>query len=149
MSKTGKVKILNPLPGGGEFTSRKSADSFVRRGMAEYMADGSMRFLAGNQSKRSSEQQRREEALIPRASKRVWTPAPSLQIGPASAKRTIAEVSRIYGDSLKLVIPCDPNLASVESPHTGYEGGEDVRHYSLLDAIKANRERIRLAAANL
>jgi hypothetical protein len=48
MSKTrlNTVQILNPLPGGAQYTTRKSALQFVQRGLAVFEAgDGAIRFL--------------------------------------------------------------------------------------------------------
>jgi hypothetical protein len=39
------VEILNPLPGGAQYTNRKSAVQFVRRGLAIFECEGSIRFL--------------------------------------------------------------------------------------------------------
>ncbi len=45
------VQILNPLPGGAQYTTRKSALQFVRRGLAFFESGGgAIRFL--NQSPR-------------------------------------------------------------------------------------------------
>lgn len=43
MSET--VKIVNPLPGGGCYTSRPRADSFVRRGSTIYTPAGELYFV--------------------------------------------------------------------------------------------------------
>jgi hypothetical protein len=53
-----KIAIANPI--GSRYTSRKRADDFVRRGEAEFLADGSLRFLTLNQSKRIFDQHGRE-----------------------------------------------------------------------------------------
>jgi hypothetical protein len=46
------VEILNPIPGGSRYTTRKSAVQFVRRGLAVFEADdGAIRFL--NQDRRT------------------------------------------------------------------------------------------------
>jgi hypothetical protein len=40
------VEILNPIPGGARYTTRKSALQFVRRGLAVFEAgEGAVRFL--------------------------------------------------------------------------------------------------------
>jgi hypothetical protein len=44
------VEILNPLPGGASYTTRKSAIQFVRRGAAAFESDHAIRFL--NQDRR-------------------------------------------------------------------------------------------------
>jgi hypothetical protein len=44
------VGILNPLPGGASYTTRKSAVQFVRRGLAAFENDHAIRFL--NQDRR-------------------------------------------------------------------------------------------------
>lgn len=45
------VQILNPLPGGSQYTNRTSALQFVRRGLAIFECKGSIRFL--NQDRRT------------------------------------------------------------------------------------------------
>lgn len=44
------VEILNPLPGGVSYTTRRSALQFVRRGLAAFESDRAIRFL--NQDRR-------------------------------------------------------------------------------------------------
>jgi hypothetical protein len=44
------VEILNPLPGGASYTTRRSALQFVRRGLAAFEGDHAIRFL--NQDRR-------------------------------------------------------------------------------------------------
>jgi hypothetical protein len=44
------VDILNPLPGGASYTTRRSALQFVRRGLAAFESDHAIRFL--NQERR-------------------------------------------------------------------------------------------------
>ncbi len=39
------VEILNPLPGGASYTTRRSALQFVRRGLAAFEGDRAIRFL--------------------------------------------------------------------------------------------------------
>ena len=39
------VDILNPLPGGASYTTRRSALQFVRRGLAAFESDHAIRFL--------------------------------------------------------------------------------------------------------
>jgi hypothetical protein len=40
------IQVINPLPGGSPYTTRKSADAFVRRGLVVFEAgDGAIRFL--------------------------------------------------------------------------------------------------------
>jgi hypothetical protein len=39
------VEILNPIPGGARYTTRKSALQFVRRGLAAFASDHAIRFL--------------------------------------------------------------------------------------------------------
>jgi|ERR1035438_4753370 hypothetical protein len=40
------IQVINPLPGGASYTTQKSADDFVRRGLAVFEAnDGAIRFL--------------------------------------------------------------------------------------------------------
>jgi hypothetical protein len=41
-----KVKVLNPLPGTSGYTTRRRADAFVRRGVAEYTGSGFLRFIS-------------------------------------------------------------------------------------------------------
>jgi hypothetical protein len=58
MSKTRRntVQILNPLPGGTSYTTRKSALHFVRRGLAAFEAGGgAIRFLDQGRRIRTSE----------------------------------------------------------------------------------------------
>jgi hypothetical protein len=50
--RSNTVQILNPAPGGAQYTTRKSAQQFVRRGLAVFEAgDAAIRFL--NQSRRA------------------------------------------------------------------------------------------------
>jgi hypothetical protein len=51
-----KIKIVNPLPGGAIEMSRKRAEHFIRRGAAEYLPDGSLRFFEQTQGRRIIEQ---------------------------------------------------------------------------------------------
>ena len=39
------VRIANPLPGGRPYTSRRSAEQFIRRGLAVRCLDGAIHFL--------------------------------------------------------------------------------------------------------
>jgi hypothetical protein len=41
-----KIKILNPLPGTNGYTTRRRADEFIRRGIAEYTRPGFLRFTS-------------------------------------------------------------------------------------------------------
>ena len=56
-----EVVIQNPLPGGGNRTSRKRANSFVRRGVSVYAPTGELLFL--DQGKRIAEQHGREAGV--------------------------------------------------------------------------------------
>ena len=44
------VRIANPLPGGRRYTSRRSAEQFIRRGLAVRRPGGAIQFV--NQQKR-------------------------------------------------------------------------------------------------
>lgn len=39
------VRIANPLPGGRAYTSRRSAEQFIRRGLAARRPDGAIHFV--------------------------------------------------------------------------------------------------------
>ena len=40
-----QVQILNPLPGGRQYTSQRSAEGFIRRGLAVRHASGAIEFV--------------------------------------------------------------------------------------------------------
>ena len=106
------VKIANPL--GSAFTTKKKADGFVKRNMAEYLADGTLRFLEQNQRQRIREEFHRTEGggeagYVPRRARRVWDPAPSLvRTGPDCPARKLHQIAEIFDDSVLLAIPSHP-----------------------------------------
>ena len=62
-SKSRSVPILNPLDGGNRYTSRRRADDFVRRGVAELTPTG-LRFLDDVQSLRVAQREQRESGDV-------------------------------------------------------------------------------------
>jgi hypothetical protein len=63
MSKS--VLIANPI--GSRFTSKTSADRFVRRGEAKYLPDASLLFIEQNQGQRVLDQHARQADRGPRS----------------------------------------------------------------------------------
>ncbi len=119
------VKISNPL--GCSSTTRKKAEGFVQRGMAEFLPNGELRFFEQNQRQRSTEVFYRteqtggeDERIVPRSQRKIWPVAPSLRTGPECPSTRLDAIAEVLDDGIQLVVH-DPNLPMVEHPHAGYE----------------------------